>query len=154
MRGEFILGTGETVQNNFTSFGAKLILERALQGASASQLYLGICTGVFDSSRLIQELNEPSFTNGYGRQLLSQSLADWPIMGQVNGEWYVESKDVVFAAVGGNFSLPFNRPFLTTSQSGLTGEVIALGKPTANETLVTPATPPASRTMRYRLYAR
>lgn len=154
MKGEFIFGNGQVVKNNFTSEGAKLILQRALQGVNATPLYMGICTGVFDVARLIQDLDEPAFTFGYARQQLAQNLVDWPVMGRVNGEWYVESKDLVFTAVGGNFSLPFNRPFLATSLAGLTGNVIALGKPIAAEITITPTTLLADRTMRYRLYAR
>jgi len=154
MRGEFIFGNGLVVPNNFTTAGAELILKRALQDVSGGTLHLGICTGVFDDARLIQDLNEPAFSNGYARQPLAQNNVDWPVSGQVNNEWYVESKDVVFTASGGPFSAPYNRPFLCLTLNGLTGNVIAMGKPLADEILIDVATPLESRTMRYRLYAR
>ena len=154
MRGEFHFANGLVIPNNITRRGAKVLGERALQGLTAPTMYVGLCSAVPNVDLLLQNIVEPTFTNGYARQLIAQNITDWPTTGQVAGEWYFESKPYVFAAAGGNFSTPITRGFICLHPTDNSGDVFCLSGALPTPLLITPTTDVADRTFRYRIYTR
>src|SRR5690606_23364848 len=102
----------------FTLEGMQRLLKIAFQGdASYAVWEVGLCyTNPADSfpddAGLSTSVGEPDSTGGYTRFDLAQNSTDWPVVGDINGESYVESKEVLFGATGA-FSTPVNRLFLT-----------------------------------------
>lgn len=155
LRGEFIRGDGLVIPNNIMTYGIEQILRWALQGDSP-QLHMALADCNPTPGLLIQSLGEPTIgTNGYARQPLAQNNTDWPTTGTLNGEFYIESKAVVFTASGGNFSVPVTRTALVNSLAATTGQlVVALSNPFPASLLITPTTPEVERTFKYRIYGR
>lgn len=153
LRGEFRTPSGLVIPNNITKFGAETILAAALRN-TVPTFWVGLVDGVPDPALLIQNLQEPSFTNGYGRIQIARSNVGWPGAGDVNGEPYLESGWLTFAASGGNFSKSIRRMMIVATQSGTTGNVIALSAALPALRLITPTTPLADRQFKYRIYLR
>lgn len=154
-RGEFICGNGLVIPNNITSVGIEEILKRAIQGVVTLNLHVALVSGVYAPDLQIEDLVEPTIgTNGYARIDLDQNAIDWPTMGEVNGEWFIESKDLVWTAVGGSFNQPITRMALVGSLAGTTGDVFALSGALPEERTIGTGTLEADRTFRYRLYSR
>lgn len=155
MRGEFIRGDGLVIPNNITTYGTEMILRWAFQDA-AYALHMGLanCSPALDLA--IESLNEPTIAvNGYARQALAKDNVDWLTYGTLNGESYLESKEVVFAATGGDFDKAIVRMALINSEAALTGTlVVALSNPLPAPIIITPTTPAPERTFKYRIYAR
>lgn len=154
-RGEFICGNGLVIPNNITSAGIEEILKRAIQGVVTLDLHVALVAGVFASDLQIEDLTEPTIaTNGYARINLAQDAIDWPTMGQVNDEWFIESKDMIWEATGGDFDQAITRMAIVGSLSGTTGDVFALSGALPEERTIGVDTVEADRTFRYRLYSR
>lgn len=153
LRGEFHCGDGLVIPNNITTFGAETILAAALRN-TVPTFWVGLVNGVPDPDLQIEDLEEPTFTNGYGRIAIARSSLGWPGIGQVNGEPYLESDWLTWAATPGNFSIPIRRMMITSTQAGTTGSVFALSAALPALVTITPATLEANRRFKYRLYLR
>lgn len=156
LRGEFRFQNGLIVPNNVTINGAGAILKAALRN-TAIQFWVGLCSAVYEPDLQIEDLTEPTLaTNGYTRlAVLRDDTTDgWPGDGILNGENYLESKLLTWAAVGGPFDEPVTRMFLCQTENGLTGDVLALSAPVPDEFVIDVDTPEVDRSFRYRLYIR
>ena len=155
LRGEFIRGDGLVVPNNITTYGVECLLRWALQGATPTlHMALANCAPAIDLD--LTNLGEPVIgTNGYARQPIAQDNVDWPTFGTLNGEAYLETKEFIFTATGGNFSAAVGRIALVNSLAATTGElVVALSNPFPAELLIGPGTPVEQRTFKYRIHGR
>lgn len=142
--GEFYVN-GVWVPNHFTSIGAQAVLKAAFW-QEHPDWFMGLCAHNPGDALQLGLLLEPTIgTNGYERVELGMNAAHWTNIGQVNGNNYVESREVEFIPAGGAFNRETNRLFLT---DGL--EVIAVSSP-LEAGLVAQSTP---LTTKYRLYLR
>jgi hypothetical protein len=160
-RGEFRFKNGLVIPNNLTAFGRLEILRMAFAGntraltAAGANFHVGLCTALPSDSLMLENLAEPTLgVNGYARIAVSRDGTGWPTDGYVDGEAYIESKDLVFAAVTGNFSKPVSRLFICQSSNAVTGNVIALSADAPAAFTITPSTPLVDRTFNYRIYDR
>jgi hypothetical protein len=147
VRGEFRFADGLVVPNNITSAGHQMILAAAFRGA-ATGFGVALGSAVFTPNMTLANVTELNQVNGYARIALAQNTTDWS-EGALNGERFVESKDLVWAAVGGNFDKAFERMILLRTD-GTT--IVALSGALPTPRLITPTTPPEQRTLRYRVY--
>lgn len=152
MRGLFIRGDGLQLPNLITSEGSQRLLRAGFRNEGFT-LYFGLCQVVPSKTLTENDLSEPTIgVNGYARQAISGS-ADWATIGFVGGEAYVETRDIVFVASGGNFSTQINRCFLAFNAAKVgTSAVFSAGAIFPNDLLITPTTPAPERTFRYRIY--
>lgn len=97
--------------NIFTLVGWAQILAAAFQGDSLDW-DVGLCNTIPAVALDIENIGEPDATNGYVRQALAQNDTDWPTIGQIENESYIESKDITFPASGA-YSASVNRLFIT-----------------------------------------
>jgi len=156
LRGEFRFENGLIVPNNVTLVGAGLILAAALRD-SAISFWVGLCSAVYEPDLRIEDLVEPTLaTNGYARLAVARdsTAAGWPSGGVVNGENYLESLALTWAAVGGPFDQPVTRMFICQSATDLAGDVIALSAGLPDDLVITPDVALEDRTFKYRLYLR
>lgn len=153
MRGEFITGDGQTLPNNLSLEGARVILAAAFQD-TAPEFFVGLVNGVPSDSMTMATMTEPTVgLNGYARVAMPRNPTTWPTEGALNGARYVESDWAVFNAVGGNFSQTFLRIALLPTLTPTAGQpVYALSSPLAAPRLITPTTGLAERRFRYRIY--
>lgn len=147
--GEFLIQLGHGIEhavpNQFTVIGMQQVLQAAFWGITGPW-YMGLCAHNPDDSVPMSVLNEPTVgVNGYQRVTLPREVGFWPVIGQVNGESYVESGDCTFTPAGGAFDQQTNRLFLTDG-----AQVIAISA-AFEAGLTFQATP---MTTRYRLYFR
>lgn len=150
LRGEFILDGGLVIPNNITLKGAESLLRSTMRGEVHAALAVGLCQGVYYPGLQIQDLQEPTIgVNGYNRPTLLRNTDDWPIVGEVAGEIYVESKDIVWTPSGAGFDEQITRLFLCYHGTELTGNVFCL-----SGALPAPITVNAPFTSRYRIYLR
>lgn len=155
LRGEFIRGDGLVIPNNITTYGVECLLRWALQGVTPTlHMALANCAPALDLN--LSNLGEPAIgTNGYARQAIAQDNVDWPTFGTLNGEAYLETKEFVFAATGGNFSVAINRIALVNSDVATSGLlVVALSNPLPADLTIGVATPVEQRTFKYRIHGR
>ena len=141
------------IPNNVTKFGAASILAAALRNAVPT-FWVGLVDGVPDANLLIENLQEPAFTNGYARIQITRDAGGWPVSGEVNGEPFLESDWLTWAAVGGNFSKSIRRMMIVTDSVATTGNVFALSAALPALRQITPTTAEANRKFKYRLYLR
>lgn len=154
LRGEFRFQSGLIVPNNVTEAGATAILAAALRD-TVPTFWVGLCNAVFEPDLDIGDIEEPTLaTNGYARKAVTRDAVGWPGGGVVNGESYLESLPLVWAAVGGPFDLAVTRMFLCQTENGLAGDVLALSAPLPDELLIDVDTAEVDRTFKYRLYMR
>lgn len=153
IRGEFIRGDGLVIPNNVTTFGARQVLVRAIQGDVEFDFFVALVAGVYTPELKVEDLVEPTINvNGYTRLALTQGVESWPTLGQVNGEWFVETVPLVWTPDGGDFDKAITRMALFTSNAGVTGEVFCLSNSLPDEMVIGVDTPEEDRTFRYRLY--
>ena len=149
LSGEFIITDPETgvehcIPNQFTVFGMQQVLYAAFQGAEPTW-YMGVCAVNPADSLALNAINEPTEgVNGYARSALILNSTNWPTISNINGESYVESRDVTFVATGA-YDSQVNRFFLTDGTY-----VIAVSSP-MEEGLHTVST---TFTAKYRLWFR
>lgn len=154
VRGEFRFANGLVIPNNITTVGVQTLLTLALRDTDAD-FWVGLCSAVYAEDLQVESLTEPTLaTNGYARLAVERTIVGWPGDGLVNNEPYLESKDLVFAAVGGPFDQAVTRMFMCFSESGLTGDVFALSAALPDEFIVDTTTAEPDRTFRYRVYMR
>lgn len=154
LRGEFRWKNGLVIPNNVTKFGCETILTTAMRDAAVT-FYVGLCSAVYDPELQIEDMDEPTIgVNGYARQALARNSTDWPTLSELNDEAFLESKELVWAAVGGEFSEAITRMFITTTLAGVTGDVFALSAALPDELIIDEDTDLADRTFTYRLYMR
>lgn len=160
-RGEFRFKNGLVVPNNLTSFGRLEILRMAFAGntraltAAGANFHVGLCTALPGDSLMLESLAEPTLgVNGYQRIAVSRDGTGWPTDGFVGGEAFIQSRDLVFAASGGNFSRPVSRMFICQSSNAVTGNLIALSADMPAAMTITPSTALVDRTFNYRIYGR
>lgn len=154
LRGEFRRADGLVIPNNVTTAGTLAILNLAFRGTNDT-LWIGLCEAVYEPDLLIQDVDEPTLaTNGYVRKELQANLTDWPTAGELNGETYIESKDLIWVASGGAFDHAISRMFASFEESALVGDVFALSAALPESITIDEDTPPENRTFRYRLYLR
>lgn len=114
-------------------------------------LYAGLCTVVPNDSTTLADIVEPTVgVNGYARIALAVNSTDFPTSGLVNGEPYMDSKDLVWAASGGNFDQSISRVFLTPEITATVGDIYAFSSPIMTPELITPATLAEDRTFNFR----
>lgn len=154
IRGEFIRADGKVIPNSLTEFGAQLILQLAFQN-STTDLWLGLCNTVPSSGLQIESTSEPTIgVGGYQRIQLAPTIVEWPTVGFLNGEAYVESMPVTFTATGSGFDKPIRRLMLVASHDSLTGNVFSISSALPSLLTVLPTTPAIERTFKYKLYLR
>lgn len=152
MRGEFIRGDGLVIPNNITNLGVESILKKALRG-DAFTLFMGLCNCAPNPELRQEDLNEPGLGFGYARIAVETTNIGWPMQGTINGEVFFESQACVFAPA--QPWIPVSRPYFSISQTDIVGrKVFSLGATLPNTVILTPTTPVAERTFKYRIYGR
>ena len=115
LQGEYIIrlpsGDEQVIPNNFTIFGIQAVL-RAAFWQQPSALQLGLCSRNPGDVLRLGNMAEPDATNGYARQNVPMDIVNWPKLSSINGESFIESREVTFALTG-EISSPVNRLFLT-----------------------------------------
>lgn len=123
VRGEFTLDLGEgnalVVPNQFTIYGWQQLLRSAFQG-SPTTWWVGLCAANPTDSFGLANIDEPTIgVNGYARQELQMTQPNWPKIGTINGESYIESRQFTFTPDGGPFDRATNRLFITDGIAGV-----------------------------------
>lgn len=155
LRGEFRRGDGLVIPNNITTYGAETVLRQAIRDENTLNLFVGLCRGLPRADLEVGDLTEPTIgTNGYARIGLARDSTDWPTVNTVNDEVFIESRNLVWAATGGDFTESIQRMFICYSASDLTGAVFALSAAIESPLVITPTTPVLERTFKYRIYLR
>jgi hypothetical protein len=163
LRGEFIRGDGRILPNNITSRGAQRILSRAFSQLDGTTVvdpsleinYIALGKGVYTPTVAFADLGEPTVgVGGYAREVIPFGATGWT-QAQLNGEWYVESKQFGFAVTSA-YDKPVNRLILTGASGA---DVNSVGTPWAvsspfDELTIDASTPDILRTFKYRLYLR
>ena len=154
LRGEFIRGDGLIIPNNVTTYGVKSFFRWALRNEDYS-LHMGLANCSPNVLLQVESLNEPAIgVGGYARKPIARTT-DWPVFGTFNGEQYYETSVFIFDSVDAGYDKPVNRLALINSLSEVTGEkVVALSGVLPAEITITPATPEAQRSFKYRIYGR
>ncbi len=153
LRGEFHCANGLVIPNNITKFGAATILAAAMRN-TVPAFWVGLVDGVPDPDLQLEDLTEPTFTNGYARIAITRDGTGWPTTGEVNGEPYIESGWLTWAATGGNFSEQIRRMVIVPDDTDTTGNVFALSAALPALLTITPTTLEADRRFKYRIYLR
>ncbi len=154
LRGEFIRADGLVIPNNLTIFGADTLLKAALRN-TVPTFWVGLVDGVPETELQIEDLDEPTIgTNGYARQQITRDSTGWPVADVLNGEPYLESLWLTWAASGGSFDQAIRRLMIVPSQTDITGDVFALSAPLEGLVTIGVATVEDDRKFKYRLYLR
>jgi hypothetical protein len=160
-RGEFRTSSGLILPNNLTDYGAEEMLKMALQGddgtlvASGGSFWIGLCVGLPTLGLQIEDLVEPTIgTNGYARKEITRDSTGWPNSGTVNGQFYLETADLIWEASGGAFDQDVQRLFFMDSETDTTGDLIALSASLPDPITIDESTLEVNRTFRYRIYSR
>lgn len=123
----------------------------ALFRAETLTLYAGLATAVPADSLSLSDITEPTIgANGYSRILLTVGTTDFATTGLINGEPFVDTRDLVWTATGGNFDQAITRVFLTPEQTATTGTVYGISAALSSPRVITPTTLAADRTFRFR----
>lgn len=153
-RGEFIRPNGLVIPNNITTVGVQAILGAALRN-TVPTFWVGLCSGVYEPGLRIEDLQEPTIAvNGYARLAVTRDAIGWPSDGQVNGEVFFETLNLVWAAAGGPFDKSVTRMFICGTEAGVNGDVYALSAALPDDLTIDVTTNVTDRTFKYRLYAR
>jgi hypothetical protein len=154
MRGEFRFRNGLVLPNNISLTGAKVILESAFNLVTRSW-YVALVSGAPTIDMTQGDMTEPTIgVGGYARASLAHSPSGWPIIGDVNGQAYVESALVSFAATAGEqFDEAIQRMALVLTETRTPlSPVIALSAPLPAELIIDSSTPASDREFTYRIY--
>ncbi len=104
--GEFRVRISEkelVLPNQFTIIGAQAILRSAFHG-EAQDWYVALGSTLPSDSIALSRINEPTVgVGGYARAHVPLGLTDWPTIGNVNGESYVETRQIDFIPSGPGF---------------------------------------------------
>lgn len=156
IRGEYIRADGLVIPNNITILGSGLILQGFARRAAIT-MWVALANCAPDQALLLDDLNEPTLgVNGYARIPVTQDSTGWPTLGTLNGESYVETDFLIWAAIGGNFDKAVNRMALCEGNiSSTTGnQVISLSASMPADLTVMPTTALGLRKFKYRVYLR
>lgn len=98
--GEFLLqldsGDELVLKNQFTIFGMQSVLKAAFWDEHADW-WIGLCSAIPADNIPLVGVNEPmQGVDGYERVYMPLNKLYWGVMGNVNGESYVESKVAIF----------------------------------------------------------
>lgn len=154
MRGEFRFRSGLVVPNNVSLEGAKLILESAFNLVPRTW-FVALVSGPPTIDMTQASMTEPTVgVGGYARVALPHNDTGWPTIGDLNGQAYVESDLVTFAAAPGEqFDEPIQRMALVlTEVLTPTSPVVALSAPLPAELVIDSNTPEVNRQFTYRIY--
>ncbi len=115
--GEFItvdrFGNEHVIPNQFTVIGMQQVMKSAFQG-NPSSWYMGVCAHNPADAIPLASITEPTFAHGYARQTIPMDIVNWPTIGQVNGESYVESRLCDFTVTAAQqYDVQTNRFFIT-----------------------------------------
>lgn len=147
-RGEFQLhkacGDVLRIPNQFTVIGMQQIVRAAFWKTDYTW-HIGLCAHNPADDIALYSVDEPTIgVNGYQRQELHLDSGNWPTIGVVNGETYVESAPFTFIATGA-YDKMTNRMFITDGE-----QVIAISSALPGGL----AAVSANLTSAYRLYFR
>lgn len=154
LRGEYKLGNGVVLHNQFTDAGLVGVLAAAFQNSyPVSGLHIGLCQAVPGRALTLADLIEPSIgVNGYARQAINRDAVDWLTTGTQADDPFIETKTYVFAATGAAFDQEVTRLFLTPEATATTGDVWAVSAAFETPKLIDPLTLEADRSFTYRVY--
>ncbi len=148
LQGEYIRGDGLVVPNTITNAGAQQILRAALQSEDWTPfIALGDC--VPETDLALEDSGEPPVANGYARIPLARDDVDWPVVGDLNGITFIESKDVVFTATD---AWPKVTRILL-ADAATDGTILSVSG-AFPDLVIDEDTPVLERTWRYRIYMR
>ena len=112
-RGEYIRQDGLVIPNQLTMVGANSVLQAAFKHDEGIVWQMGFCSNAPAVDLSLANLDEPTVgVGGYQRVLLPFNPTNWPVLGSVNGETYVETTNCVFNLVG-PIDVPVTRLFLS-----------------------------------------
>ena len=154
MRGEFRFSNGLVVPNNISLAGAKLILESAFN-LTPRTWFVALVSGAPTINMTQGDMTEPSVgVGGYARIPLAHDNLGWPVVSDVNGQAYVESAVITFAAdPDTQFDAAIQRTALVlTSVRTPSSPVVALSAPLPAELIIDSDTPEVDRQFTYRIY--
>lgn len=104
--GEFrvqLPGRELVLRNQFTIYGVQAVLRSAFHG-EAQNWYVALGSVLPGDTIVLSRINEPTVgVGGYAREPVPLGLTDWPIIGNVNGESYVETRQLAFIPSGPGF---------------------------------------------------
>jgi len=146
VRGEYIRADGKVIPNQFTQAGMELLLKAAFwRDQTVSDWLMGLCMQIPQDNISVNDLNEPTIgLAGYGRQTLTWVQTDWPVIGSVANETFVESASKTFPLTGA-LSGPVTRLFLIAGNT-----VVSISSPINDS----PQIYSSPQTFKYRLYFR
>ncbi len=140
--------------------GCEWLLKAAARDQELSaSLWAGLVTGIPTKAGDRADLVEPTLgVNGYARIQLNRNNVDWPTEGIVGNERFVETKDLIWLPVGGNYDQEIDRVALFFTQNNTAGPALVdkyfgVSVPLPAPITLGPATPLAARTFRFRIYA-
>ena len=154
MRGEFRFRNGLVVPNNISLEGAKAILESAFW-LTTRTWYVALVSGAPTINMTQGDVTEPTLgVGGYARIPLAHDNTGWPTVSDVNGQAYIESDAVTFAATAGQqFDEAIQRAALMlTATLTPSSPIVALSAPLPAELIIDSDTPEVNRQFTYRIY--
>jgi len=141
--------------------GRAALLSLALRGndtvpvAAGGNFYAGLCNTIPSDDVSYASLEEPTIgTNGYSRIAITRDDIGFPVIGEDNGEPYIESKPLIFVPTGSGFDKAVTRCFIGLEQTALIGNIYSLSAPLPAALTLLASTDVAFRTFTYRLYMR
>ena len=99
--------------NQFTTFGMQSVL-RAAFWDERDTWYIGLCATIPADNISLSNISEPPIgVDGYARVEMPLNKLHWGVMGNMNGESYVESKIAIFTPDPETEWPAVNRLFIT-----------------------------------------
>lgn len=116
MHGQFFVklpsGDELVLKNQFTTIGMQQVLMAAFQQIP-TVWYIGLCAHNPADGIALSEMQEPTVGfHGYARVPLTFGPVNWPELGVINGESFINSRPVIFVLTGA-IDRTVNRLFLT-----------------------------------------
>jgi hypothetical protein len=149
LHGEYIRKDGLVIPNTITDAGARQILRAALQSEDWNP-YIALGDCVPENDLTVDDSGEPPVTFGYARIPLARDDTDWPVVDDLNGITFIESKEVTFTAVGGNFTKVTR---ILLADDDVDGNILSVSG-AFPDLIITPTTDESLRTWKYRIYLR
>lgn len=145
IHGEYLRSDGLVLTNQLTQKGMQQLLQTTFGHIVAPTWSMGMCMQIPQDVIALTSMNEPTIgVNGYQRVALAFGVINWPTIGFVSGETYVESVNCAFPLTG-VLDKPVTRLFLTDGV-----EVMSISSPLAS----TPQLYNSLQNFQYRLYFR
>jgi hypothetical protein len=108
---EYPNGDAHILSNQFTNYGMQALLKAAFWN-SRPPWFVGLCARNPGDFVALSDMEEPTVADGYARIPLPLSQGNWPKIGVLNGETYVESYQFTFP-ISDALDTSVNRLFLT-----------------------------------------